>query len=115
MLDFTLSRRAFVGCAGGALALAAAGGVALGSTTKNGHPVYPTRDELDTWSANGLCSACPNLCSYAAYVNDSKVGKLIANGAHPNAPAVMPPARRPTPPIALPSPNAVTLPATLRP
>lgn len=84
MLDFTLSRRAFVGCAGGALALAAAGGVALGSTTKNGHPVYPTRDELDTWSANGLCSACPNLCSYAAYVNDSKVGKLIANGAHPN-------------------------------
>lgn len=84
MLDFTLSRRAFVGCAGGALALAAAGGVALGSTTKNGHPVYPTRDELDTWFANGLCSACPNLCSYAAYVNDSKVGKLIANGAHPN-------------------------------
>ncbi len=84
MSDYTLSRRTFVGCAGGALALAAAGGVALGSTTKNGHPVYPTRDELDTWSANGLCSACPNLCSYAAYVNDSQVGKLIANGAHPN-------------------------------
>ncbi len=85
MSDFTLSRRTFVGCASGALALAAAGGVALGSTTKNGHPVYPTRDELDTWSANGLCSACPNLCSYAAYVNDSQVGKLIANSAHPNA------------------------------
>lgn len=85
MLDTTLSRRTFAGCSAGALALAAVGGVALGSTTKNGHPVYPALDELDTWAANGLCAGCPNLCSYAVYGKDGQVGKLIANASHPNA------------------------------
>lgn len=85
MLDTTLSRRTFVGCSAGALALAAAGGVALGSTTKDGRPVYPTSDELDTWAANGLCTACPNLCSYAVYGKDGNVGKVIANATHPSA------------------------------
>lgn len=85
VLDTTLSRRTFVGCSAGALALAAAGGVALGSTTKDGRPVYPTVDELDTWAANGLCTACPNLCSYAVYGKDGSIGKLIGNSSHPHA------------------------------
>ena len=41
-------------------------------------------DEPTYGTANGLCTACPHLCAYTAYVKDNKISKLIANTTHPS-------------------------------
>ena len=84
MSENALSRRGFLAGSAGVAAVVAAGTVGLSGCAKP--YVYSDHfDDAPTYgTANGLCTACPHLCAYTAYVKDNKISKLIANTTHPS-------------------------------
>lgn len=84
MSENACSRRGFLAGSAGVAAVVAAGSVGLSGCSQP--YVYSDHfdDEPTYGTANGLCTACPHLCSYTAYVKDGKVSKLIANTTHPS-------------------------------
>ena len=84
MSENALSRRGFLAGSAGVAAVVAAGTVGLSGCAKP--YVYSDHfEDAPTYgTANGLCTACPHLCAYTAYVKDNKISKLIANTTHPS-------------------------------
>lgn len=77
-----LTRRRFLeGCALTGAAVACTGASAVPAFAEGGHigaAAQPASEQIKT-----VCPACPNGCSYTAYVVDGKLGKVIGNGADP--------------------------------
>lgn len=83
MLRQTLTRRRFLAGCAGATACALIGANA-GAAYASGGDIGPdARPSYET--ANTVCAACPAGCAFTAYVVDGKLGKVIGNGADPNA------------------------------
>jgi thiosulfate reductase/polysulfide reductase chain A len=80
-----ITRRGFLAGGTGVAAVAvAAGGLGLSGCSKP-YSVSEHKDDEPTYrSASGICTACPRLCTYTAYVKQNKVAKLIASASNPS-------------------------------
>lgn len=88
MSDNAISRRMFLaGSTGLATAAAAASGLGLTGCSAP-YTVYDaesSRAPIPQRQSQGVCTACPYLCSYTAYVKQDQVATLIAHTASPNS------------------------------
>lgn len=84
MLKRPLTRRRFLeGCAITGAAAVCAGTSAMPAFAEGGHigvNARPVSQQVPT-----VCPACPNGCSFTAYVVDDELGKVIGNGSDPQA------------------------------
>lgn len=83
MKNVPLTRRRFLeasAVAGAAVACAGAPVTALAEGGQIGAAARPVSQQVNT-----VCPACPNGCSFTAYVVDGQLGKVIGNGTDPQA------------------------------
>lgn len=84
MMKRPLTRRRFLeGCAltgAAAVCTSAAASPAFAEGGQIGVSARPVSQQVNT-----VCQACPNGCSFTAYVVDGKLGKVIGDGADPQA------------------------------
>lgn len=75
-----ITRRTFVAAGAAGAALAASGATLAGCASSPAVDVAHGAEVVNT-----QCAACPKQCSYAAYVVDGSIDKVVGNGADPAA------------------------------
>ncbi len=84
MLRRSLTRRRFLrGCAATGAAAVCVGASAVPAFAEGGDIGWTARPESQ--QVHTVCPACPNGCSFTAYVVDEELGKVIGDGTDPQA------------------------------
>ncbi|MEE8716850.1 MAG: molybdopterin-dependent oxidoreductase [Coriobacteriales bacterium] len=85
MSENAITRRGFLAGGTGVAAVAVTAGSLGLSGCSTPYSVSEHEDDEPTYrQASGLCTACPRLCAYTAYVKQDKVAKLIAAPGNPS-------------------------------
>lgn len=84
MSENAISRRGFLAGSAGVATVVAAGTVGLTGCSQPYTVSDHWGEEPTSWTANGMCTACPHLCSFAAYTKGKRVAKVLANTTHPS-------------------------------